>query len=487
MKYPLTFFGIATATLISAQSVNDLPSCSCTTGKTVITNSVTPCLVASCPASDLQDIQKIVNGICASATASSSGTISVPTSVASEAPSSTPLSSSQASSTASFNAAAASASAQSVSDALGSSYGGTNWQHANYGVSAGSRGPAFEAVSITLFIIAFLVVAFRLYARVRTQRLRQTTRAWGTDEFLAVVALILSAGVTATVIIGVHDGMGKHLAFQSANKLVATIKVIYAFTILVILSLGALKISILCLYLRMTPSETHRLAIFIMMGVVVSHNLTALFGSAFQCTPLSDYWNLEKQVAKTAHCIRILDFQIFNSAFDVLENLVIWLMPIPVIRNLKVPRERKAGLCGLVALSIIPVIASLVRLNAFIIWINSDDISWNFALIPFLSSIEVCIALVTSSVPAIYPLFRNSPAGASQHGYPKLRSSTGEDKERQSNSVQSSELPKSSSLGGTSANWPLGAPGRQDDLDVGGRGWRPSAEQWASFFSRRKR
>ena len=37
---------------------------------------------------------------------------------------------------------------------------------------------------------------------------------------------------------------------------------------------------------------------------------------------------------------------------------------------------------------------------------QSADISWNYALIPFLANMEVCVGMVTSSVPAIYPLFQ---------------------------------------------------------------------------------
>lgn len=45
---------------------------------------------------------------------------------------------------------------------------------------------------------------------------------------------------------------------------------------------------------------------------------------------------------------------------------------------------------------------------SFIVWMRSVDISWNYPLIPFLANMEVCVGIMTSSVPAIYPLFRRS-------------------------------------------------------------------------------
>ena len=114
---------------------------------------------------------------------------------------------------------------------------------------------------------------------------------------------------------------------------------------------------------------------------------------------------------------------IFNSAWSVFENVVIWTLPIPVVWKLKVPRSRKgmsteavrtgamtnistAGLYTLIGVSFIAVIASCIRVGALILWVRSSDISWNYPLIPLLCMIQICVALVTSSLPAIYPLLR---------------------------------------------------------------------------------
>ena len=72
------------------------------------------------------------------------------------------------------------------------------------------------------------------------------------------------------------------------------------------------------------------------------------------------------------------------------------------------PFARKVGLWTLVAISSISVVCALVRMASLILWMRSVDISWNYPLIPFLANMEVCVGVMTSSVPAIYPLFRKS-------------------------------------------------------------------------------
>ena len=66
------------------------------------------------------------------------------------------------------------------------------------------------------------------------------------------------------------------------------------------------------------------------------------------------------------------------------------------------------GLYFLLGVSLVSVICAIARLAVTIFWIRSGDILWNYPLIPFLSNIEACVAIITSSIPAIQPLFRGS-------------------------------------------------------------------------------
>ena len=111
---------------------------------------------------------------------------------------------------------------------------------------------------------------------------------------------------------------------------------------------------------------------------------------------------------QSPNCFNILAFDGFNSAWSLLEDVIIWVLPIPVIWKLKVPFSRKLGLWTLVAISSISVVCATIRMASLVIWMRSVDISWNYPLIPFLANMEVCVGLMTSSVPAIYPLFRRS-------------------------------------------------------------------------------
>ncbi|KAF6225245.1 hypothetical protein HO133_010442 [Letharia lupina] len=253
---------------------------------------------------------------------------------------------------------ASASSTSSVSPALetfGAGTHGTTWGNLPADPSNANRGPAFEAVSIILLSVAALVLAFRFFARIYTKRVRQVVRGVGPDEWFALMTLIITAGVTADIIVGTEYGMGKHMSLNETSAQLSAI----------------------------------------------------LKGAIFQCVPINAFWAAGNPL-QSSKCIGILAFNGFNSAWSSLEDLVIWVLPIPVIWKLKVPFSRKMGLWVLVAISSISVVCAIVRMASLIIWMRSIDISWNYPLIPFLSNMEVCVGIMTSSVPAIYPLFRRS-------------------------------------------------------------------------------
>lgn len=174
--------------------------------------------------------------------------------------------------------------------------------------------------------------------------------------------------------------------------------------------LGTLKLSILSLYARMTPVASHRLTLYILMGFVVAHDVAALFPAIFACSPISEYWDLDSYtIFENPACIKVLPFDIFNSAWSAMEDVVLWILPIPILWGLNVSLRRKMGLYLLIAVSAVSVVCAIVRVAVTIVWIRSVDISWNYPLIPLLTNVEACVAIVTSSMPAIQLLFKREP------------------------------------------------------------------------------
>lgn len=62
------------------------------------------------------------------------------------------------------------------------------------------------------------------------------------------------------------------------------------------------------------------------------------------------------------------------------------------------------GLYLVMFISSFSIVCAIVRLIALITYTKSPDVDWGLRVIPFISAMEAYVALITSSIPAIYPL-----------------------------------------------------------------------------------
>ena len=65
------------------------------------------------------------------------------------------------------------------------------------------------------------------------------------------------------------------------------------------------------------------------------------FGTIFICTPVAYFW--DRTIAK-GHCVNLLAFWFSNASFNIVTDLMICVLPVPVLRSLQLPRKQKVML-----------------------------------------------------------------------------------------------------------------------------------------------
>lgn len=65
-----------------------------------------------------------------------------------------------------------------------------------------------------------------------------------------------------------------------------------------------------------------------------------IFGIIFLCNPVQGYWD----IAILGTCLDAEDHFWSTSIMGIVLDWVIWLLPIPVVGRLKLPRRQKMGL-----------------------------------------------------------------------------------------------------------------------------------------------
>lgn len=72
------------------------------------------------------------------------------------------------------------------------------------------------------------------------------------------------------------------------------------------------------------------------------------------------------------------------------------------------------GICVVIMISGFSVVCAALKMKALLDFRKTIDVIWTLASAPFISLVEIYVALITSSIPVIYPLFVK-PRASSKH------------------------------------------------------------------------
>lgn len=114
------------------------------------------------------------------------------------------------------------------------------------------------------------------------------------------------------------------------------------------LSSDLAKLSLLFLYLRITPDNKFHVVVKTLAAAFALYALVYAMVSIFSCRPISASWDLAL-VAAGATCINKASFFLAASVANIVMDVIILLMPIPIIIPLQIPRRQKASLLLLFA------------------------------------------------------------------------------------------------------------------------------------------
>lgn len=116
-------------------------------------------------------------------------------------------------------------------------------------------------------------------------------------------------------------------------------------------SLMAIKMTFLSQYYRIFQ-RTSKPIFYSFVGTVVFVGcwvLSQLVIAIFTCDPISGYWDKTKD----ARCISNHPFWEVNAAGNIITDVMIFILPIPVLESLNLPRRQRHILVGIFSLGLL--------------------------------------------------------------------------------------------------------------------------------------
>jgi hypothetical protein len=160
-------------------------------------------------------------------------------------------------------------------------------------------------------------------------------------------------------------GLGKDIWKVSFENIEAILKIYYFDEDLYLTALPLVKISILLFYLRIFPQKWFRYACFATMAACVGYGIAFLLVSVFQCRPIDLAWN-HWDGEHEGVCNNINAQGWTSAALNVVLDVVVLGLPMPVIAKLELNKRKKALVLLMFSTGFVVTIISILRLQVLV-------------------------------------------------------------------------------------------------------------------------
>lgn len=277
------------------------------------------------------------------------------------------------------------------------------------------RGPAVFGVALATLVFCSIFVVARLVTRMGI------VKRVSLDDYFIVAAWFLAFGVTFTIAYGSRKGLGRHDEDIPPELKPDLRRCEYVFSVLYNPALMATKTSILVFYLRLSKNTQPilRAASKLVLGIVNIAGTVLTLLNIFQCRPIEAAFNGQSQAE--AMCIPLLTEFICSAPVNILTDLAILALPLPVLTSMRLPPRQKTILVFTFALGVFVTIVDVVRIyylqqaiTSISLSTSSDpnsqfgqtrDFSWNASLSFMWSAVEVNVGITCACIPTLKPLF----------------------------------------------------------------------------------
>ncbi|KAH6657221.1 hypothetical protein BKA67DRAFT_182988 [Truncatella angustata] len=223
--------------------------------------------------------------------------------------------------------------------------------------SINDRGPQVYAVAVAFFALAAVSLLLRCYVRLRM------TKAFGLDDWFMVAAMISFTFNTATCLVGVNHGTGRHhWDISNTKDLSAALMYWWYCYLSYAISMILSKTSIACFLVRITPHRIHRWIIYIALGLSIFCGLAFFCIALFQCLPIEYFWTR----TGSGYCMAvdvIINIVYAYSAMSIITDSTFTILPVWLVWHLQMDKKTKLALIPILSMACSKQISGLFFFN----------------------------------------------------------------------------------------------------------------------------
>ncbi|KAI7776709.1 hypothetical protein LA080_004643 [Diaporthe eres] len=276
-----------------------------------------------------------------------------------------------------------------------SNIGGSGGPNVNHALDGQSQVTFIVSILSLATVISTAVVVLRIFTRARI------LRTFGLDDAVMGVAQILTIGAAVAIGLETKWGLGRHVWIMLPENYTPYMKAFYASVVVYNVATCVVKMSILLQYRRIFTGPAMQKLTMAGLAFEGAWALTLSILLPLVCNPVSNFWDPDVP----GKCLNQLAIWYVMASINLVSDFVIFSMPLPVIKNLQLPKKQKIMLMGVFCLGFLTCIISIYRMKTLKVAGESTDPSWDNTDAAVWSFIELSIGVLAACLPTLRPLF----------------------------------------------------------------------------------
>jgi hypothetical protein len=181
------------------------------------------------------------------------------------------------------------------------------------------------------------------------------------------------------------------------------IKTLWVSQVLYTTALALTKASIIASFHRLFPTRPIRVTMLSLSALITAVWLINILTTIFQCSPIRAAWDIT--IVPPPKCLPIVKVYYFSTAFSILTDILLVVIPLPFFWTLKLPLREKWIVSALFGCGLFAAVASIMRITVLK---NVQSLDVSVGSVPTLnwSVVEVGTGIICACVPCLKPLFK---------------------------------------------------------------------------------
>ncbi|KAL8784333.1 MAG: hypothetical protein Q9213_004042 [Squamulea squamosa] len=216
-----------------------------------------------------------------------------------------------------------------------------------------NRAPALIGVLVSGLVVSLIVLNLRFWARAKI------VRKVGADDWASLSSFIFLCCAFGLLGSATYHGLGRHAVTLKPHNVVYAMKLTWIAFQLTPAAEATGKMSVAIMLMRITTSKHWKWGFMVLIVLNVLINTGMMFSILMSCWPVQMLWNPKVP----GHC-NILQRNVMayiQGSSTAISDLVLAGAPIILLWNVKISKNSKFLLCGLLSIGFFTAISGFVR------------------------------------------------------------------------------------------------------------------------------